>query len=118
MVETRGVSWSLACNGNSAICCGFSTLQISSRLSSLPLEPSTRLTPCGFSNSTTMVIKKRLSKVVIFYYWSEQSSEQEALITIVLGDFYFVQIKISLLNSKSGKNNCFLLKFTIKNIAT
>lgn len=25
-LETRGVSWSLACNGNSAICGGFSTL--------------------------------------------------------------------------------------------
>lgn len=65
-----GVSLSLACNGNSAICCGFSTLTNLSSLSSLPLEPTDKASPCAGSQFNNHSNKKGLPKVVLFYYWS------------------------------------------------
>ena len=74
MVETRGVSWSLACNGNSAICCGFSTLtnQLQPQLApARTLDKAYALWVFQFHNYGN---KKRLSKVVIFYYWRRGES--------------------------------------------
>lgn len=73
-----GVSLSLACNGNSTICCGFSTLTNLSSLSPLPLEPTDKASPCAGSQFNNHSNKKGLPKVVLFYYWCEQSTEQEA----------------------------------------
>ena len=63
------MSLSLACNGNSAICCGFSTLTNLSSLSSLPLEPTDKASPCAGSQFNNHSNKKGLPKVVLFYYW-------------------------------------------------
>ena len=95
-LETRGVSWSLAFNGNSAICSGFSTLTNRLQPQLAPARPPDKTSSCRGSQFHKLCNKKGLPKAVLFYYWSEQSSEQQArFINIINASLIFVN---SLLN--------------------
>ncbi len=68
------MSWSLACNGNSAICCGFSTLTNRLQPQLAPartLDKAYALWVLRFHDNSN---KKGLSEVVLFYYWRRWES--------------------------------------------